>query len=364
MERDLSQAEVYVVAPTGERVRFAVRARWNRGRSNQVTQTLKLPEIDSTNRLYRTGKISREEAHAALTDLAHRLTKRKEQQKPLYCTANLKILNSYFEKIYGPREIKDRRSAYNRLKRAISAIGQLKLSTASPNELFEAVRNYEPNPQKRKAILSAVGQLLKYIGRHDVPVPRIRKARPKIRHLSLSEFQSVVAQITDKQFSLLCWAFFATGCRPGELFALDSGSLRNDESVFVADSIDRDTKQLGPTKTGDQRHATFIGELFDQLKGWLAVPHAEKMGLRAKPHSKWFRKAVRKAFPNDQSKWAVTFYDIRHSYAIHCLTKGVPIDLVAQSLGNSEAVCNEFYTGYKLTAGGVSAMAKILAANG
>ena len=286
-------------------------------------------------------------------------------EKPTYLKANLKILDDYFEKVYGMREIKDRRAARNRLIRAIKALGPLRLSGASSSEIFERLRAYEPNQQKRKRIFAALAQLLKHIGRTDVPIPRIKNARPKIKALSLSEFQQVMAQITDPKFRLLCWAFMGTGCRPGELFALSAKSLNETrQSIFVAESIDRLTGQPGPTKTGDQRQVPYLPETLPYLREWCALPAAEKLAMWRMRHADKFRKAVRQAFPGDSEKSSFVFYDLRHSYAIHLLERGADLSLVARALGNSTTVCEQYYLGFVLTDKGVEVVANLLRANG
>ena len=366
MQRDYSKAEIYIKPPAKDRKGFAVVARWNRGQENQKTETIQLPEIDSTNRLFKTGKLDFEEAKDTFERIAIRLRgNRKEKvEKPTYIKANLKILEDYFEKVYGMREIKDRNAARYRLIRAIKAMGPLRLSGASSAEIFERLRAYEPNQQKRKRIFAAVAQLLKHIGRTDVPVPRIKNMRPKIRSLSLSEFERVMEQISDPKFRLLCWAFIGTGCRPGELFALSSKSLNETrQAVFVAEAIDRVTKEAGPTKTGDQRQVPYLPEALPYLREWCNLPVAEKMAMRRQRHSALFRKAVRQAFPGDSEKSQFVFYDLRHSYAVHLLERGADLSLVARALGNSTTVCEQYYLGYVLTDKGVEVVANLLRAN-
>ena len=74
--------------------------------------------------------------------------------------------------------------------------------------------------------------------------------------------------------------------------------------------------------------------------------------------NKRFKSACRAVF-KDKSKHC-KWHDLRHSYAIFLLTKGVPIQLVAQSMGNSVSVCEKHYAGFVLTDVGISAINNIL----
>lgn len=72
-----------------------------------------------------------------------------------------------------------------------------------------------------------------------------------------------------------------------------------------------------------------------------------------------FQRACMKTFPSDKSK-RLTYHDLRHSYAIRLLSKGIILDLVAQSLGNSSAVCQEYYSGYVLTHASLEMIASVV----
>lgn len=42
------------------------------------------------------------------------------------------------------------------------------------------------------------------------------------------------------------------------------------------------------------------------------------------------------------------FHDLRHSYAYHCLAKGLTIREVALALGDRMEVAEEYYTGFQI----------------
>lgn len=366
IQRDFSHGEFYIRYPSETRKKFTVVHRTGRGTGKQKAVTLRLPEIVSANHLYKTGKITREQAYDSLCHLVEKLRSKvkvtprgRKKQVIVFHPQNKKLLDQYFAKVYGARELAHPENAYSRLKRAVRALGNVPLSTASDVEIFAAIKKFDETPKGRKRLMSSLCQILKFIGRTDVLVPRIKKVRPKIKRLTLEEFSAVAETIKDDSFRKLCWTFFSTGCRPGELMALTPDSLNKAErSIFVADQVDMETGQEGqPTKTGEQRHVGIIPEGYDIVIEWLKVSGVERERLRKSRLSQEFRKHVVKLFPEKEN---IVFYDLRHSYATALLDRGASIELVAQSLGNSISVCQEHYVGYTLTNAGVAALNKIL----
>lgn len=359
LPKGIQQAELYIKPPTGTHKGFSVVARWGRGSLSQRTETLKLPEIKNTSRLYKEGKLSYEDAHKALTHLISQITegKAKKKKEPKYSQANKRILDRYFKKVYGPRDTKNPRNAYCRLIRVLKVIGKIPLSTGSDMEFYQAIKDATDDPATRKRLNSSLRQLLKFIGRTDFQVLRIKKTRRKIRYLTLEEFREVAKVIVDQKFALLCWSIFATGCRPGEVFALEPRSYSDkDNVVFVESSIDGETLDEEPTKTEEARHTVVIKECIPYLKAWLELPRKEKLSIRRLRHAEMFSKAVSTAFPE---KGRIVLYDLRHSFAIWWLNAGASTKLVAQSLGNSQIVCEQHYQGHYLTQGGVETMNRL-----
>ncbi|MCC7405816.1 MAG: hypothetical protein IT288_15555 [Bdellovibrionales bacterium] len=56
----------------------------------------------------------------------------------------------------------------------------------------------------------------------------------------------------------------------------------------------------------------------------------------------------------------MTFHAIRHCYAIHLISRGVSMSLVAQLLGNSLSVCRRHYAGFELTTDSIEAINTIM----
>lgn len=74
--------------------------------------------------------------------------------------------------------------------------------------------------------------------------------------------------------------------------------------------------------------------------------------------AKRFALACKKLF-KDKTKHC-KWHDLRHSYAVLLIGRGATITLVAQSMGNSVKVCEEYYSGYVLTSEGIETLSKIV----
>ena len=74
------------------------------------------------------------------------------------------------------------------------------------------------------------------------------------------------------------------------------------------------------------------------------------------------KKYCKIAFPDDPTKH-LTFHALRHCYAINLLSMGVSMSLVAQSLGNTLSVCQQYYVGFELTNDSIDAIQAIVKKN-
>jgi lysophospholipase L1-like esterase len=85
-----------------------------------------------------------------------------------------------------------------------------------------------------------------------------------------------------------------------------------------------------------------------------------KEKLRKIEYSFLIKKAGRITFPKDNEKQNLKTHDCRHSYAVHLLSSGVSISLIAKSLGNSVLVCEKYYLGYALQEEGIQMIHQLM----
>jgi integrase len=231
-------------------------------------------------------------------------------------------------------------------------LGSLNFTTA-PAEVIQG-RIYTTKYNQRAHLVLVLNMLFKYIGRKErFKIGKNRAASAAVKHLTLVEMLKVADNIKDPVVRLAALTAFGTGCRVGELFPI---STFNDtaHTVRIISQIDIFGVERH-IKTFDGRVAVVIHELLAHVREWIALPVAERMKIRNYRLSSIMKAACRKTFPGDSSK-ECHFYDLRHSYAIHFLSLGATVDIIAAALGNSPEVCRKHYTGFVLTEGGIALM--------
>jgi integrase len=313
--------------------------------------TLKLPEIDAINAAYQKGTIDYDSALDQCKDIRARLY-RQFSRKYNFNADNKRILDEYWNKRRKHRQHKNefaKQSAYHRLNRAITALEDLSLLSATKDEMQAKIAEH---PQQRR-IAAALNQLLKYIERPNDVLELNRKRRKPVKHITEIDLKRVLGRIPNdcpwpKEYILLCQAAFGTGCRLGELFGLEKRHIRyNGYGIFVQQQLMKDLT-IEETKTGASRDVPILDGFKDAVAEWIAVPIKVKKEMRGYGFARAFTNACRKAFPNEKEKHLI-FKDLRHCYAIALLESGEEMSVVAGALGNAEQVCNEYYTGFELT---------------
>jgi hypothetical protein len=345
--------ELYLRHPRGPRGGYSIIRRTHHGGAGRSAETVESEALAAVNRELRAGRLTRDEAaEAARRELARlRELAGGGRRRTLLSAANLRTLQRYWDAEFEHRHHVDKPAAWNRLRRAVEALGDVPL-TASREELQRQV-NRAARGNKHRAIVFALNPLLAFLGRAGVQLEPGKRERRRIRYLTLSQFRTVLAHIIDPYFRLMCGAAFATGCRAGELFSLPS-HIR-DGVVTVEWQVRRGEKKDAETKNRRVRDVPIIPEAAEWLVGWLELD--ARMELRGRRHAEILRAACRAGKLPE-----ITFHGLRDSYAIHLLSRGVSVALVAQALGDSEAVVQEHYAGFVLTEPGVEAVKRLLSA--
>lgn len=158
------------------------------------------------------------------------------------------------------------------------------------------------------------------------------------------------------EFRILCNVAWYSGLRKGEIFAIKASDLRPGY-LYVDSQVDKELN-MRETKTRGRRKAFILEGGEEWITKWLDIPEAKKKLLRSYNHAKKVRSACSRAFSETDKQ--CSFHCLRHSYAVHLLSRGVPIAHVAQSLGNSTEVCERYYTGFVLTDESLQLMRQIM----
>ena len=182
---------------------------------------------------------------------------------------------------------------------------------------------------------------------------RVRAADPRLnpqrgpvarRAVAPAEIHAFIAAV-DPKHRAACWAPVLTGCRPGELFAMNRSHVdRQRQMIYLHQTVDRYGHLMNGLKS--THHIPDIDKrgrwtLFPQpLVELLAQrPTAVSGFIFPSPRGKlWgIRNFYRNVWTPAQRKASVAFtlYDLRHTFASRLLAAGIPLVEVAAWMGHS-----------------------------
>jgi integrase len=323
---------IYLKAPTlgSGRARFAIIEK----KPNGTCQTVQSEALTAINVAFVEKKISFDQARIFVKDIVDQL---RPKTAILHNQGNLKILEDYWSAEYADRDLIDLFSAKRRLIRAVEACGHYSLRSASQVELQTEI-NSKFKGNKQRNLVAALNQILKWLKR-DIKLRKVREEIREVPHLSAEELESVLLLIQKPELKLLYETAFATGMRLGELFAMKPQDIIGSH-VRVYYQIDRLLIRR-QTKNRKDRNVYTLPKHREAVKSWAVL--ATKQELRGLEFSKITRKLTEKALGR-----SLTFHDLRHSYAIYLVSRGVGLTLVSQSLGDTIPVTEKYYSGFTL----------------
>lgn len=299
--------------------------------------------LANLNKQFQDGDLDFQEAEVQALELREQLyrAERGYAKKTVHLAENLTLLKRYWKVEYEDRSLVDENSAKGDLKRAVEAAGNKSLNTVSREELKKVINTrFKNNPEKQRRIVARLNQLLKFAKR-DFRLKPVKKPRRQVRYLTLEDFEKVVPHLPNEVVQALCWTAFSTGARKGECFAVSEGNLRQGTNLYIFEQL-ADNRKLRDLKNRKPHSAPIIRKGLPHVKRWLAIPKTEKEALRGLRLSDLVKSACYKVFPKDPEKHC-TFHDLRHSYAIYLLQRGLTLFRVSRCLGDSMAVTEEYY---------------------
>lgn len=320
-------------------------------------ETVNDERIDVINAQFLAGESTFEQTFQLLKEIRDGLKQELAPKvRPVHNSENLALLNKYWKEDYQYRDVVSPETMRWEMENALEIVGHISLLSASAEELQEVINRNTPGAQKQRRVVSRINTLLKFHGR-NISLKKKRKEKKPVSHLSARDFALVLQQISNSTFRLLCSIGFETGMRVGEIFAVTPAHCFENR-VYVGNQLDR-KKVIRDTKTRRERslYCTDAGTKY--LREWFQLEPSTRLAVRGIKHAEQLKAACKRAFPKSPEKW-ITFHALRHSYAIHLISKGVSISLVAQSLGNSVSVCQEFYGGFSLTSESIETIKNIM----
>jgi integrase len=325
----------------GKRSTFALYWRDKNGTHSKISDE----RLDAINKQLLAGSIDGIEAEGQVKRLKQQLCGARTAQN-LFSKQNKKVLDAFFEAEYSTKDNVDLTSAFNDYRRAIEVLGQVPLASASLHEMQKLLKPFKATKQRRLA--TRLNSLLRYLGRSE----RLRLNKPElleVSYLTASEVKSICAYLKP-EVQILARFLYSSGCRVGEAMGIQRQWLRK-RTLFVNSQIDGKGKRKPPK--GGRARKSFVRNV-DVIEPLLQMLPILLKSSRSQM-TREFKAAALKAI----SKPAV-LHDLRHSYAIELIKEGVPLKFVANSLGNSNAVCERYYVGYILDDESIDAIEAIV----
>lgn len=324
-------------------------------RGDGTYRNINCKELKLINNQLLAGQIDVQRAELLVLDLKRQLFEERDKYEPkvLFNSDNASILESLKKEEYAYKDMESEESAIYDIQRALKIIGHLSLRTASKDELQKKIDDEALQSNAQRRVVMRVHQLLKFIGRSDIKLRKRKPGKHSVHYISFQDFQRMIGFVQDENMRLLITCAFATGMRLGENFAAKS-LFQNHIQVFG-----QMTEEWGfkGTKTKRERRAVIVPEFYNDVQRWVDLPDEIKRTIRNARHNLILKKACELA-----KVQPVKMGDLRHSYAIYLLQKGVSLSLVSQALGNSIQVCQMFYAGFQLTTESVDIIAQKLKA--
>ncbi len=328
----------------------------NDGRTKN--ETLPNIDLDSLNKAYAQNKVTLIESTKQAKSILKQLKVSQNIQDGLedvFNSENEKILKLFLEDYFKrKRFLVDKDSARYKFERAVKAVGKMSLYTSSEEDLLSCILELDFDENKKRDIVAKLNSILKFLKR-DVVIPSPPKVVNEVLFLTENEVLKVSEHLKDETLKHLCLLSFYSGLRIGECLAVKESSLKSEGIILIEHQIDKAGKKRLP-KNRKQRKAFLIENGLESFNYW--IKHKEEFEASRNIINKRFRVACRRVFKSKDKhcKW----HDLRHSYAVHLIGKGIPIQLVAQSMGNSIKVCEEYYSGFILTDIGINTIKSLL----
>ena len=161
----------------------------------------------------------------------------------------------------------------------------------------------------------------------------------RVRYLTTDECRRLI-NATDGEFRDLVEAALVTGCRFGELAALQCRDFNPDSG----------TLHVRTSKSGKGRHVVLADEgiaLFTRLTAGRA---GVELILRKRDGCRWGRanqfRPMNEACERAKVEPAANFHALRHTYASHAVMNGAPLLVVAKNLGHADTRMVEKHYGH------------------
>lgn len=338
-----------IVRPTVKKDRFTLTCFVLEARSKKTYHPLSekiQKQVLKINEQYKSKLLSQIEAESLLKDLILNEYKRLGLKhivlkNSLISEINQKIFNQFWDKEYSNRYLTDEDSPKHDILKALRLIEPLSIQTATQTQLQNALKKSGASASEIRRASDRLNQLLRFLGR-DFKLNKPKPEFKRVQYINFEDFNKMILFIENQNLKDFAVTLFSSGLRLSEALALAPQDLFNNGYLNVDKQLTKDGSVKEP-KRGSKGKVLIIPFGLDAVKRFVKIKNKEE--LRFKLYNA-LEVACQKAFPDDKDLW-VGPHDLRHSHAIHLLSKGANLGLVAMNLRNRIDVCQKYYTGFE-----------------
>lgn len=312
---------------------------------------IKNPELDIINSRFLNKAIDLTEAYNLTLDLRKRLLPSIEQ-KIKYNKANEREILLLTEKIKSDRDIK-----FSTLKtieldyrRILALLSEDSILNINVSEIKKRIINSKFSESIQNRLIIYTNKLLKFVGRKDM----MNKIEVEIetKYINEIELNILLKHIRESkaEFShldqMVTQLLFYTGLRIGELFAFKYNKYNKISSELKIKYQYTEFLSKDETKGKKSRTIMVLKNIKEDYESLFNIKQDEIDHLRKTYSRRLLRYSV-ECFKDNINKH-ITAHDLRHSFAMSALSKGINISRIAKILGNGVNVCEKYYTSGEL----------------
>lgn len=340
----MSEKNYFLKRPIGKRRSFSLVCYTEKAGQPKVYHPFKDERIIAINKQFKAGKIDFETAEMMCEEIKVSLLAKSKNVSAIFKNQRLsieneKLLSEFWADRYAEKFLADERSAKNDFIRALKLLGTASLHISPAKDITAQLKKncWSANQHRRAA--DRLNEILRYLKR-DIKLGKPGEDFVAVKYLNEAEVFKLAEQAPTQELKWLTLATFGTGTRLGEALAIGINTLSGG-IIFVHKQLLPNGK-LAPPKRNKTGRAPCIKSCYDSALKWAKVSNK---GAYRDLFYDFVSSASRKLWSDDKSKH-ICIHDLRHSYAIHCLSKGHNLKLVANSLRNTSAICEKYYTGF------------------
>jgi integrase len=348
--------------PSKTRKSFAIHRKIKNADGTYSQPQIKNPILDAINKNFKDGVLDFNQANLQVLTLVKKLKAELADAdgvvlEKIISEDNKKVLNGLMKVNYSGKDIKRPALIDAEFAFALKGIEPLSIISSSQAKLQSAV-SFLWNAKQSKRYVGRLNQLLKFAGR-DFKLHFKKPIHNKVSYVSWDDFVKIRKNVKDSDLKNLYTFLFCTGVRLGEAFVIRSGDLKPNGTIYISHQM-TEKRVVRVLKNGKPHHTYRLDFGKTEIEKWAALSIEEKEKIRTRcQHAILY--AARATF-SDKEKH-VSCHDLRHSYVIHMLGQGIPLDKCAKLIGDSIKTTEMYYAGFSMSSEEIDVVAKILKKN-